>query len=192
VTSGISAGAVANRLRAHERFFTRALFCSAVALLVALPISATVKRHRSRAGPAPDLAAHLPAGARGRPALLVVLQPRDCESYRGFVEAMTSLRGTVEGDVMAVPVNSPSGPDALREAFARLAPRLPVVPEASRDAMLMLAALGYRDTPVALLVDAAGRPAMVIQPQPDPFRQARMTDLIRGEMAMLRPPPAER
>lgn len=142
-------------------------------------------RGRKPAAPASRLGAHLPAGARGKPALIVVFQPGDCESYRGFIEAMGSLTGRGHGAVLGAPVNAPSGERALRESFAGLAPDLVMVPGIAPDVVRMLGELGYHDTPVAVLVDPAGRPAMVVQPQPDPFRQARMADLVGAEMAML-------
>lgn len=97
--------------------------------------------------------------------LLVVFQPADCASYASFISDWRRVeRDSVT--VIGVPVGS-SGPVAAREAATAFAVRFPLRPDLARPALSMLEALGGSTTPVAILLDARGRPRLVI-----PGRQA--------------------
>ena len=88
--------------------------------------------------------------------------------------------------VVGIPVNAPSDPDSLRASLGGLAPAFPLAPDAADDAVRLLRGLGYTDTPIALVVDPAGRLAMTAQPQSTPYDQARMTELIEHYVSMTR------
>jgi len=161
----------------REMILTRALFIAGLVLLVLMPLTIAVARfHGRRPTPVRILASHLAPSLRGRYAVLVVFQPRDCASYQGFIDSMGDLARPGTRPVLGIPVNAPRDREQLRRALADFAPTFPLAPELADDAVRVLGFLGYR-TPIALVVDPQGRASFVIPPQPSPYRQAEVNRL---------------
>lgn len=96
--------------------------------------------------------------------VLVVLRPSDCDSYRPLLDAWSGLQGRagvrVVGSVVDPPGPGP-GRDSLRR---RLGPDLPLRFDTGPAAEALVLRLGYRRTPVAVLLDRDGRPRAAVPP----------------------------
>lgn len=175
----------ASRRELWERRLTRAFFFAGMVLLILVPLGLAAGRYRGRSvEPARIPVSHLAPQLSGRYVVLVVFQPRDCAGYQGFIDSMGSLAASRPGLVLGVPVNAPREREALRTALADFAPSFPLVPVLADDATRLLGATGYR-TPVAVVVDPQGRPALIASPQPDTYGQAEMTRLLASYLARL-------
>jgi hypothetical protein len=162
--------------RQPARIATRALFSAGVLLLVAFPVSIAVTRYRTRAvdsGATPALAAEF----RGHYGVLVIFQARDCAGYRTFFDALSGLARQRKGQVLGVAVNSAGDGRELRRAIADFSPAFPVADRFEAQAARILASMGYRNTPLAVVIDPSGRPSLILPPQLNPYRQAQMIQI---------------
>lgn len=117
---------------------------------------------------------------RAKYGVLVLFQPRDCEGYRDFMDAVAVLGRTADMPVVGVPLNMPESRSAFQAAVQRLDPPFPLAPAAGDATSEALWLMGYRHTPVALVVDPAGRPVAVLPPEPVPYHQAREMEALRS------------
>jgi hypothetical protein len=160
-------------------------FAAGILLLVLMPVSIAVARYRSstlHAAAVPEIA----RAFHGTPGVVVVFQPRDCAGFDSFIDAFSSLSRQRAGQVLGIPVNSPPDTMALRRSLAEFSPAFPLAPRLDADAERLLSAIGFARTPLAIVVDRAGRPVMVVPPQPNPYRQAEMTRLVASYLDLQR------
>lgn len=113
------------------------------------------------------------------PAVLVVFQPGDCSTYRGFIEQWGELNSRSEIRVVGAVVNVSDAFHSNGQPQIEFTPAYPVRFDLEQTATRMLRRAGYHETPVAILLDAEGRPRMIISPHPNPRRQAVMRELVR-------------
>lgn len=125
----------------------------------------------------------VPLGTDDKPTLLVVFQAEDCSTHRGFVEQWAELRSEVR--VVGAVVNGSDAVGSSGQPHIEFSPAYPVRFDLEQTATLMLRRAGYQKTPVAILLDAEGRPRMVIPPHPNPRRRAMMRQLVREYAAAL-------
>jgi hypothetical protein len=95
----------------------------------------------------------------GSPATLaVVFQPDDCETHAPFIRSWIRAQEHGSIAVVGVPlyIDLDDG-DELRARLGPLAPDYPLVPRYSEEFQRLMRKLGYRQTPVAFLLDHAGR-----------------------------------
>ncbi len=153
------------------RFAGARLLFSAAALLTAL---SSVRFGEYRALSAPH------AGIDGveRPTLVWLFQPEDCGRYRGLVERWNRLaeRGWV--DVLGIGIGFPSAPAARDSILGELRPTFPVRYDLGHVAERLLARAGQRRTPTSVLLDAAGRPLLILPPVSDASVQQEAGRLI--------------
>jgi hypothetical protein len=116
------------------------------------------------------------AAANGRPTLLVVFQPGDCQSYGRFLSQWNALAAEGEVRVVGVPLYAQAQRAAGKPVLDYFTPVFPLRDELAADATSLLRQMGQMNTPVAVLLDGAGRPRMVIPPgrYPREHVQARM------------------
>ncbi|MCU0624515.1 MAG: hypothetical protein MUF53_11755, partial [Gemmatimonadaceae bacterium] len=119
------------------------------AALVGLAVGCGAARHR-----APETV-DASLEALGRPVVIAVLQPGDCDSR---LEALAPVLRLADSVGVAVVVRVPGSPDAtrrVRDALAANGWRLPV--SAAPRAARVLRALGFTETPLVAVLDARGR-----------------------------------
>jgi hypothetical protein len=119
-----------------------------------------------------------PSAAGTGGGLIVVYQARDCGSYAAFIQRWASVRKPGEFEVVGVPLDADNREPWARLAFEDLAPEYPVRTDLDGKAIGMLAGLRNLRTPAAILVDARGRPRMIIDATSDPRAFARARDLV--------------
>lgn len=123
-----------------------------VAGLVGLASGLGAARHRD----SPRLDAVLAAGSVGSGVVVAVLQPRDCDSR---LEALAPLVRAAESAGWPVIVRVPGSRDAAAEVRGLLADRgWPLdVAQASPPAVRALRRIGFTETPLVAVFDAAAR-----------------------------------
>jgi hypothetical protein len=155
----------------------RGLRSYALAVVVAAVLAAALTRSAAGSGRVPASSAIpadvLPAALRGRYGVLVLFQPGDCGGYRDFIEAVAVMAHAAGVPVVGTPIRAPSDPGKLRTAMRRLDPPFSLAPRAANATSRSLWTMGYKHTPVALVVDPQGRPVMVLPPEAVPYHQAR-------------------
>lgn len=118
------------------------------------------------------------AAARAdRPTLLVLFQPADCQSYTDYLRQWNALADEGEVQVVGVPLNTHGA--AGKPVLDYFTPSFPVRPELARPAARMLRQMGQSRTPVAVLLDGAGRPRMVVPPGRYPRQQVQARMAVR-------------
>lgn len=127
------------------------------------------------------------------PTLLFIYRRDDCRTYAGLVEKWNELHREGQLRVRGVVLDGPEagGPPEAREASARVRPRFPVHPELAAPAERLMLRLGFVRTPVALLLDAEGRPRLALPPEPDRERAERALALAAAHAALLSSPMAD-
>ena len=115
----------------------------------------------------------LPAALRGRIGLIVIFRTDECAGYRNFLASVEELEKQ-SLPVVGVPLDGPADKSKLRTMLVGLDPAFPLAPEAASSARVLLAMVGVRTTPIAILLDASGRPAMLIPPHESPYGQAEL------------------
>lgn len=131
--------------------------------------------------------AALAAAAGPGPALLFVFQPGDCPSHRGLVERWNALHESGEVEVLGVGLRLPDDPERRKTAVARSGARFPVRPDLAAAAERRILRLGFDRTPVSLLLDARGRPRLVIPPLGDPEAWETAQRLVQEYARLLAP-----
>lgn len=124
----------------------------------------------------PAAAVSAAAGRSG--GLLVIYQARDCGGYAAFIQRWQGVRTPGDFEVTGVPLDPGNDAPWARRALEDLAPGYPVRADLANRAADLLAGLGNPPTPVAILVDARGRPRMVLGATADPRDAARARDLV--------------
>lgn len=118
------------------------------------------------------------------PTLLFVFQARDCPSNRALVELWTSLdsRGEVRG--LAVGLDFPKDTTTARRLAVDAGLALSFRPDLGRPAERLILGLGFRRTPVTLLLDPTGRVRLALPaPEgPEAFREAEQAVLAHVEL----------
>jgi hypothetical protein len=143
-----------------RRFTGARLLFSAAALLTAL---SAVRLGEYRAISAP----HVPIDGVERPTLVLLFQPEDCRRYGGLVERWNRLAERGHVDVIGVGIGFPSASAARDSILGKLRPGFPVRYDLGHVAERLLARAGQRRTPTSVLLDAAGRPLLVLPPVSD-------------------------
>ena len=121
----------------------------------------------------------LPAAAAGtsneggRPVLLYLFQGADCARHRELQRRWSELGRSGLVEVVGVPLDpllpesqGPDGAPADALPGGRSDPGFPVRPDLRRTAGRLMARLGYRTTPVSILLDGRGRARLVVPPPP--------------------------
>ena len=135
----------------------------------------------SRLRPVP--AAPSAAGTAG--GLLVVYQARDCASYASFIQRWAAVRARGEFEVTGVPLDGDNPAGWARRALEDLAPGYPVRPELARPALRMLAAHEHLRTPAAVVLDAHGKPRVVLGGSTDPRMALRARDVVLAYRSLM-------
>ncbi|MFL5542931.1 MAG: hypothetical protein ACJ8J0_28390, partial [Longimicrobiaceae bacterium] len=104
------------------------------------------------------------AAPAGRPTLLVLYQPADCQGYADYLRQWNALASEGEVRVVGVPLNVRARRAPGEPAVDFFTPAFPVREELARPAARLLRQMGQSRTPVAVLLDGAGRPRMVVPP----------------------------
>lgn len=135
-----------------------ALATAAVVLLVTAGLRWARYAARSPLAAVPGLVADSAA------TLLVVLRASDCDSYRPLMAAWGRLHREEVVRVVGVVVDGP-GSVAARDSLARrLGGPFPLRFDAGDVAETLALRLGYRATPLSVLLDRTGRPRAVVPP----------------------------
>jgi hypothetical protein len=146
------------------------LLFSAAALLAAL---SAVRFGEYRALSAPHAAIDVE-----RPTLVWLFQPEDCRRYGGLVERWNRLAERGHVDVLGVAIGFPPTPSARDSILGELRPMFPVRYDLGHVAERLLARAGQRRTPASVLLDAAGRPLLILPPVMDATVQREAGRLI--------------
>lgn len=127
------------------------------------------------------------AGEAALPTLLFIYRHEDCRTYAGLVEGWNELHGEGELRVRGVVLDAPEPAAAheIRDVAGRGRPRFPVHPELADRAERLMLRLGFTRTPVAILLDAAGRPRLALPPEPDRERAERALAQARAHATLL-------
>lgn len=120
----------------------------------------------------------LPASHSGQYAAIVLFQSEDCASYENFLDALGFLHRSGRVPVLGVPINASRGQVEVRQAKTGFDPDFPLNRELADQAVALISQMGYRRTPLAVLLDPRGRPLLVIPPHPVPYRQAEITRIV--------------
>ncbi len=107
-----------------------------------------------------------PASAARLPTLLLVFQAGDCPSHGWLLDAWTALHDRSAVRALAVGLGFPRDTSAARRLAEEAGLRLPFRPDLARSAERLMLGLGFRRTPVTLLLDPAGRVRLAL-PAPD-------------------------
>lgn len=130
------------------------------------------------------------AAPTGQPTLLVLFQPSDCAGYAGYLRQWNALAREGEVRVVGVPLNADGPGTAERPVLDYFTPAFPVDAELARPAVRLLRQMGHTHTPVAVLLDGAGRPRMVVPPGVYPREQVQARMAVRDyARVMYRLPP---
>lgn len=153
----------------------------------ALAMSGALRWGEARGGTDPaGLAAALGHGVADEPTLLFVFQAADCPSYGPLMEAWTSLkrRGVVRA--VAVGLDFP-GDTAVARALAQSAGlELPFRPDLAGPAERLILNLGFRRTPVTLLLDRGGRVRLALPPPKKAGSYEALSGMVAEHAASLR------
>lgn len=103
------------------------------------------------------------APADGRPTLLVLFQSSDCSSYSAYLQQWNTLAREGEVRVVGVPLNTGRGAVA-KPVVDYFTPAFPLRHDLAPDAATLLRQMGQSHSPVAVLLDPAGRPRMIVPP----------------------------
>lgn len=133
---------------------TRHRWSSAVgAAILGLAVGLAAARHRLPPGPAAAL-----GGVTGRVSVVAVLQPGDCDSR---LDALAPVLRLADSSGLPVAIRVPGRPaDVARVTQALAAHGWPLVATpATPAAVRAVRALGFTETPLLAIIDAAGRVA---------------------------------
>lgn len=104
------------------------------------------------------------AAGTSRPTLLVLFQPSDCTSYADFMEQWNALAREGEVRVVGVPLNDEAQRATGKPVLDYFTPAFPLRHDLAPAAATLLRRMGQSRSPVAVLLDSAGRPRMVVPP----------------------------
>lgn len=132
------------------------------------------------------LAAALGHGAADEPTLLFVFQAADCPSYGPLMEAWTSLerRGLVRA--VAVGLDFPEDTAAARALARNAGLGVSFRPDLARPAERLILGLGFRRTPVTLLLDRRGRVRLALPPPEKAQSYEALGGMVAEQAASLR------
>ena len=147
------------------------LLFSAAALLTAL---SAVRLGEYRALSAP----HAAIDGVERPTLVLLFQPEDCRRYGGLVERWNGLAERGHVDVLGVGIGFPPTSSARDSILGEFRPTFPVRYDLGHVAERLLARAGQSRTPTSVLLDAAGRPLLILPPVSDASVQREAGRLI--------------
>lgn len=120
----------------------------------------------------------LPAVAGSGGALVVAYQAGDCGSYAAFIQQWQDLHREGEFEVVGVPLDAGNRAEWARRALEDIAPAYHVRPDLARPLTSVLAGLRRLRTPAAVLLDAQGRPQLVLDAAADPRQVRRAHELV--------------
>jgi len=106
-----------------------------------------------------------------RYSMVVMFDADDCVSHETMITALNQVHDDGDIPVRGVLVGAPNA-TARRDAILDLAPRFPLLSGAESAARQSFSHLGYLQTPTVAVIDAEGRPVMVIQPNDLPWKEA--------------------
>lgn len=114
----------------------------------------------------------------GVPTLLYLFQPEDCPRLRRVVESWNEIHRSGRVRVIGVGLRFPRAP-AERERLLRTSgAAFPLRTEPAARAERLALRLGYDRTPLAILLDARGRPRLALPPLPGPGGARRGARLV--------------
>jgi len=117
-------------------------------------------------------------------ALLVIYQAKDCASHAAFIERWNRLHRPGAFEVVGVPLDADNPAPWAQRALEDLAPTFPIRAELGEAARSIIAGMQAGPTPLAVLVDASGRPKMVVRSVKDPRDLANAHDLVLAYIAL--------
>lgn len=158
---------------------TRILVVAAAVFLVVAALRWGRYAARSAVATAPGLAGD------SLPTLLVAMRASDCERYAPLLARLGAASRTgrlrTVGALIGGPGSVPEGDSVAR----RYGVPFPVRPEAAGAAEALMLRLGYRETPLAVLLDGRGRPRMVLPPPADGEHAARGLGVAEDHIELL-------
>lgn len=119
------------------------------------------------------------------PALLHIFQPEDCPGSRELVREWNDLHRGRALRVVGVGLSLPRDPTERARVVRQSGAAFPVRPDRGGDVERLALRLGYDRTPLAILLDARGRPRLVLPPLPGPDAPRRAARLVREAVAAL-------
>lgn len=128
-----------------------------------------------------ELGAH-----QSRPTLLHIFQAEDCPRFRELVRQWNELHRRHRLPVLGVGLDLPTDSAARATVVRASGASFPVRDDPNGEAERLLLRLGYRHTPLAVLLDGRGRPRLVLPPLPGPDgprRAARAVLAAEGTLA---------
>lgn len=176
------------------------VFRTAWLLAAAGAVSAALRWGEARAVLEPNVFAEaLGSGTSHLPTLLLVFQARDCPSHGALLQVVSALnqRGAVHG--VAVGLDFPKDTSAARRLAEEAGLTLPFRSDLAPAAERLILGLGFRQTPVTLLLDGDGRVRLAL-PAPKDAAGRRVTERVlashaeqlRNEVSPFVAPPDER
>lgn len=145
------------------------------AAFLLLLVAAVGIRGESPAGPDPQL---LALAGGGPPVLLLAFQQGDCGTYARGLASWNEVARSGEARVTAVGIRFPDEPLVRTEVVGALALEYPVRFDLARTGERLLLRLGYRRTPVAMLLDRSGRVRLSFPLPRDAGRARRAVALV--------------
>ena len=119
--------------------------------------------------------------ASGGATLLFVFNPRDCPEALRLGRLWGELYRTREMNVLGVVVDAPREPEALDRVLEEANLAFPVIAEPGSELRAGVAALGYRTTPVSILMDGRLRPRLIVPGIQDSLAQLEAFELVKRE-----------
>lgn len=162
-------GAQALQLSARRPTGARLLFLAAA--LLAILSAARLGEYRVLSDPHDGI-------RLDRPTLVLLFQPEDCRRYGGLVEHWNRLAERGRVDVLGVGIGFPRARSARDSILGELRPAFPVRYDLGRFGERLLARAGAHRTPTSVLLDAAGRPRLILPPVSDASVQREAGRLI--------------
>lgn len=121
----------------------------------------------------------------GAPALLHIFQPEDCPGFRELVREWNELHETRGLPVVGIGLKLPRDPTERARIVRETGATFPVRSDRGGDVERLALRLGFDRTPLAILLDAKGRPRLVLPPLPGPDGPRRSARLVLEAAAAL-------
>lgn len=113
-----------------------------------------------------------------RPTVLFVFQPGDCPAFGGLFDLLSEVERSGAARVLGVGVRLRlAGPPAARGRALPLP--IPIRSDVSREGERLILGLGYRRTPVLVLLDREGRVRLAAAAPRDSASQRRLVEVVR-------------
>jgi hypothetical protein len=124
-----------------------------------------------------SMASELAAGD-GRPTLLFLFQPGDCQAYAGLVRRWNSIARDSAVRVVGIGIGFDRPRIAGDAVLGEPKPAFPVRYDMTGQARRLLARIGHLATPTSVLLDGSDRPLLIVPPLSDETAQRHAATLV--------------